>query len=292
MTIDPGGVPDAGVPRTGREQGITVDDPRNLAHRSFVRAATTVLAALLALPLLLPGRAAGSELNRFRVAQVTTGDRPAARPNAAFVLGQEVRFRTAVDVKLDRVVVALSSRDIFDHPFLLWVGDGPFPPLTDTERDHLRTFLRSGGFLLVDNVGEGADLAAFDKHFRAALHQALPDAELQPVSQRHVLFRSFYRLAAVWGRRATHAHIEGVELDGRLALVYSQNDLTGAWSRDGYGAWEFEAVPGGPAQREDALRLGVNLVMYALLLDYKDEQAHIDYLLRRRRLRPEDLEQR
>lgn len=269
-----------------------MNDLRNLTRRTFLRTAASLIAAPFALPLLLPRRAAASELNRFRVAQVTTGDHPAARPNAAFVLGQEVRFRTAVDVKLDRVVVALSSRDIFDYPFLLWVGDGSFPPLTDAERDHLRTFLRSGGFLLVDNVGEGSDLAAFDRRFRAELRLALPDSELQPVASRHVLFRAFYRLTAVWGRRATRQRLEGVELEGRLALVYSQNDLTGAWSRDGYGAWEFEAVPGGPAQREDALRLGVNLVMYALLLDYKDEQAHIDYLLRRRRLRPEDLEKR
>ena len=275
-----------------REQDIQVKNPHDLTRRSFLQVAAATLVAPFALFLGLPSRAIASELNRFRVAQVTTGDRPAARPNAAFVLGQEVRFRTAVDAKLDRVVVALSSRDIFDHPFLLWVGDGAFPPLTDTEQDHMRTFLRSGGFLLVDNVGEGSNLTAFDKHFRAELHKILPGTELQPVSQRHVLFRSFYRLGTVWGRRATRSFVEGIELNNRLALIYSQNDLTGAWSRDGYGAWEFEAVPGGPAQREDALRLGVNIVMYALLLDYKDEQAHIDYLLRRRRLRPEDLEER
>ena len=37
-------------------------------------------------------------------------------------------------------------------------------------------------------------------------------------------------------------------------------------------------------QREEAFRLGINLVMYALCLDYKTEQAHIDYILRTRRL--------
>ena len=42
-------------------------------------------------------------------------------------------------------------------------------------------------------------------------------------------------------------------------------------------------IPGGDTQREEAFRLGVNLVMYALCLDYKTEQAHIDYILRTRR---------
>ena len=233
------------------------------------------------------GRA--SEFNRFRVAQVTTGDRPPARPNAAFVLGQEVRFRTAVDVKLDRIVVPLGSHSVFDYPFLVWIGDGDFPPLDRRETANLQAVLDSGGFLLVDNAGEGQDMAAFDRRFRAEIKRAFPDRSLAEVPPTHVLMRSFYKVGSVAGRRALRTTIEGLTREDRLALVYSQNDLSGAWSRDGFGNWDFEAVPGGPLQREGAIRLGVNVVMYALLLDYKDEQAHVDYLLRRRRLRPEDV---
>jgi hypothetical protein len=74
-----------------------------------------------------------------------------------------------------------------------------------------------------------------------------------------------------------------VERDRRLAVVYTQNDLGGAWARDGFGRWEHEVIPGGDDQREEAFRVGVNLAMYALCLDYKTEQAHIDYILRTRR---------
>jgi hypothetical protein len=243
--------------------------------------------------LLLPaGPARASEFNRFRVAQVTTGNLPPARADAPFVLGQEVRFRTSVDVKLDRVSVSMGSKAIFDHPFLLWVGTGPCPPLTDAERLNLATFLDLGGFVLVDNAGEGSDHAAFDRFIRTELARAMPSAPLEPVPGTHVLFRSFYRVSNVWGRHARFPNLEGVTHGARLALVYSRNDLSGSWSRDGFGNWEFEAVPGGPAQREQALRLGINIVLYALLLDYKDEQAHVQYLLRRRRLTPGDLEPR
>ena len=55
-------------------------------------------------------------------------------------------------------------------------------------------------------------------------------------------------------------------------------------SRVGFGRWEHDVIPGGDDQREEAFRLGINLVMYALCLDYKTEQAHIDYMLRTRRL--------
>ncbi len=251
----------------------------------LLRALQTGLSGL-GLALLRPARA--SEINRFRVAQVTTGDLPPARPDAAFVLAQEVRFRTAVDVKLDRVVVGLGTASVFDHPFLLWVGNGDFPALTPTERTHLATFVHNGGFLVIDNAGEGTAHAAFDRRIRAEMAMAIPGLALVQIPEDHVLFRSFYKLTSVFGRRARKPFLEGVFHEGRLAIVLSHNDLASAWSRDGFGVWHFEALPGGPTQREGAIRLGINLVMYALLLDYKDEQAHVETLLRRRRLRPED----
>jgi hypothetical protein len=47
-------------------------------------------------------------------------------------------------------------------------------------------------------------------------------------------------------------------------------------------------VPGGEEQREQAFRFAVNVVMYALCLDYKTEQAHIDFIMRTRRARPDE----
>ncbi|HNN91362.1 MAG TPA: DUF4159 domain-containing protein [Pseudomonadota bacterium] len=69
---------------------------------------------------------------------------------------------------------------------------------------------------------------------------------------------------------------------GRAVIVYSQNDLGGAWARDRFGQWVHEVVPGGETQREHAFRLGVNLAMYALCLDYKADQVHVPFIMRRR----------
>ena len=80
--------------------------------------------------------------------------------------------------------------------------------------------------------------------------------------------------------------LEGLVHDRRTAIVYSHNDLGGAWSREDVGTWTFECYPGGEPQRDMALRLGVNLVMYALCLDYKTDQVHVPFLLKRRKWRP------
>ena len=58
--------------------------------------------------------------------------------------------------------------------------------------------------------------------------------------------------------------------------------------RDNYGTWEHECYPGGERQRELAFRLGVNLVMYALCLDYKTDQVHVPFIMKRRRWKPDD----
>jgi len=102
----------------------------------------------------------------------------------------------------------------------------------------------------------------------------------------HVLWKSFYILHDPPGRLLLTPAVECVERDRRLAVIYTQNDLCGALARDGFGRWEHDVVPGGDEQRERAFRFAVNVAMYALCLDYKTEQAHIDFIMRTRRVRP------
>src|SRR5262249_40600650 len=73
-----------------------------------------------------------------------------------------------------------------------------------------------------------------------------------------------------------------VNLGNRAAVVYSQNDLAGAWERDESGAYAYEVSPGGEPQRELAVRGGINVCMYALCLDYKDDTVHLPLIPRKR----------
>src|SRR3989454_5296361 len=112
----------------------------------------------------------------------------------------------------------------------------------------------------------------------------VPAAQLGRVPRDHVLYKSFYLLDGPSGRVASSPDLEALELGGRLAVLYSGNDLVGALSRDSLGTWEFEVTPGGELQREKSIRLGVNVAMYALCLDYKEDQVHIPFIMKRRRI--------
>jgi hypothetical protein len=48
----------------------------------------------------------------------------------------------------------------------------------------------------------------------------------------------------------------------------------------------LSVMPGGEIQREHAVRLAVNIAMYVLCSNYKDDQVHAPFLLQRGRGKP------
>ena len=70
---------------------------------------------------------------------------------------------------------------------------------------------------------------------------------------------------------------------GRDAQVlFLAHDLLGALARAAEGSWLLEVVRGGSEHREYAVRFAVNLAMYVLCSNYKDDQVHAPFLMRRR----------
>jgi len=236
--------------------------------------------------LLLPGRArAIGERSKMRLARLHLPDLPNPRPSALRRLAWELERRTSLVTLPDPVEVKATEAELFRHPFLVLSGDRGFALPPEPEIIRLRRFLTFGGFLLIDSA-EGRAGGGFDESVRKLLARVLPGDLPVRVPEQHVLWKSFYVLHGVSGRIIAAPYLEGVERDRRMAVIYTQNDLGGALARDGFGRWEHDVVPGGEQQREQAFRFAVNLVMYALCLDYKTEQAHIDFILRTRRVRP------
>src|SRR3954468_10002792 len=219
----------------------------------------------------------------FRFARLSLPGLPDPRPTGLRRLAWEVVRRTSVATASDPADIRLADPSLHRFPFLVLSGDRAVPLPAEADIIRLRRYITYGGFLLVDSA-EGRAGGGFDESVRRLLAQTLPGELPIRIPDNHVLWKSFYVLRGAPGRIIASPLLEGVERDRRLAVVYTQNDLGGALARDGFGRWEHEVVPGGDDQREEAFRLAINLVMYALCLDYKTEQAHIDYILRTRRV--------
>jgi len=245
------------------------------------------------LSALLAGAAAGFSCSafamgvdsRFRLLRLKLPDLPDPRPSALRRLAWELERRTSLETLPEPVQLPIHHADLFRYPFCLLTGDRGFALPSEADIARLRRYLTYGGFLLIDSA-EGRAGGAFDTSVRKLLAAVLPGDLPRRVPADHVLWKSFYVLQDLPGRLAASPMLEGVERDRRLVAIYSQNDLCGAMARDGFGRWEHEVIPGGDEQRERVFRFAVNAVMYALCLDYKSEQAHIDFILRTRRAKP------
>ena len=200
--------------------------------------------------------------------------------NVAERLAWEVRKRSSVEPILEPGRARLDKASLFRSPFVYWRGSDEFPPLSQQAIEGLRKYIHRGGFILIDDATAGGE--GFDRAVRRELLRAFPALPLQPISSDHTIYRSFYLLQNPVGRVQGPAFLEGITYGDRIAIVYSRHDLGGAFQRDKLGAWSQAVVPGGESQRERAIRLGVNLVLYALCTDYKDDQVHAPFIMRRR----------
>jgi hypothetical protein len=237
---------------------------------------------LLAIPgLILSRRAlAFGDTSKLVFAQLRHGGRWDPRPHALRRLAFEIMDRTSIEAAPQTHPLDADDPQIFHYPFLYLACEGALPAFSERQVTTLRRHLSYGGFLLVD-AADGSE--AFDRSLRQELERVFPASPMQRIPQAHVLYKTFYLIDHAGGRQIVAPYLEGTTIQGRLAVVYSRNDLGGAWARDDRGDWEYEVVPGGENQRETAFRLGVNLAMYATCLDYKDDQVHLPFILKRRR---------
>lgn len=206
-------------------------------------------------------------------------------PNSRFVeaIVEELELRTSIDARKQRRIIELSDPDLYFSPLLYMAGRYEFESLTQPEREILRRFLTSGGFLFAEDT-LGADGFGFDRSFRREMKQILPGYALKRLPPDHSVYQSFYLMGRFGGRQMVKPYLEGITIDTWTPVIYSQNDLSGAWSRDRYGNWVHECVPGGELQRKSALKMGINIIVYCLTSDYKKDVIHHPFIRRRQNL--------
>ncbi|MEE2788646.1 MAG: DUF4159 domain-containing protein [Myxococcota bacterium] len=221
-----------------------------------------------------------------RIGLLNHGGGDQAKPQAVEQLLWEVSKRTSIRVMEKPVNLALSDPNLFYYPLIVWIGVGEVPPLTDQERLILRRYLRGGGTLFIDDASPAGD-DRFHRCVEREMKVLWPKRPWERFGNDHTIYRSFYLLEYPGGRIDRQRWLEGVTFDDRSPVIYGRNDLFGAFSRDDMGAWSAPMAHGGRRQREFAFRLGINLIMYALCLNYKRDQVHVTSILRRRKWRVE-----
>lgn len=169
----------------------------------------------------------------------------------------------------DASTVAATDPILFDHPVLYMHGRKSFA-MAPEETDKLKAYLENGGFLFADAC---CGASQFDESFRRLVEQ-ITGKPLTRIPPTHEMFHPALGHDIRQVRRRTLAanaqsgafetqenagepFLEGVEIDGKYAIVYSKYDISCALER--------QATPNCQGYvGEDAVKLAVDVVLYAL----------------------------
>ncbi|HUV35384.1 MAG TPA: DUF4159 domain-containing protein [Patescibacteria group bacterium] len=193
---------------------------------------------------------------RVRIARVKYGgggdwySDPSSLPN----LLREFGTRTGIPTAETEKVLELGEQDLFAYPFLYMTGHGNIR-FTGEELSLLRRHLLGGGFLYAD------DNYGMDRSFRAMVTELFPERRLVPVPFGHPIYHAVYDLD---GPPKIHEHDGkppqglGVFDGDRLVIFYTYESDIG----DGLEDPDVHGDP--PEKREQAIRMAVNVLYYAL----------------------------
>lgn len=177
---------------------------------------------------------------------------PTALPN----LMQALKERTTVPVgRTEEARVSILDPEFFNYPFIFMNGHGNIR-FSEAERERLRTYLLNGGFLFAD------DNYGMDESFRREIALVFPDRPLVELPYDHPIYHVFYELPD--GPPKVHEHDDkpsqgfGI-LDGERVMVFY------AYETDiGNGIEDEDVHDNPPEVREQAMRMAINVVIYAL----------------------------
>jgi hypothetical protein len=219
--------------------------------------AAVAAAAALSLVAAVPHARSRAAPPRLAVARLQYGGggdwyaNPSSLPN----LIQAIAERTTLAVEKAEARITLTDPRLWDYPFLHMTGHGNVR-LSDEEVTRLREYLTRGGFLHAD------DNYGLDESFRREIARVFPDRPLVDVPLAHPIYHVVYDMPR--GVPKVHEHDGkpargyGIFIGDRLAVYYTYSaDLGNGWE-------DVPTYNDPPALHEAALRMGVNLFVYAV----------------------------
>ncbi len=182
-------------------------------------------------------------------------------PSAVHNLLKYARDNSTLEVKFNRQNVRLKDPKTLTYPLLYMTGHREFT-WNPEEVALLQRYLKAGGLLLADAC---CGRLSFDLAFRREMAKVFPGVKLEKLPADHPLYHCHNDIRSVeYTPRVREdfgsfdaPQLEGITIDGRLAVVYSRFDLGNGWE-------QFPHAYSYGLKDESALQIGTNMLVYAV----------------------------
>ena len=199
----------------------------------------------------------------FTRLQYESGDWDAVDQRMPSNLLDSLAAYTTIDFDPREAVLPLGSRDVLAAPFVYLSGH-KLVQFTARERENFLAYVRGGGFVFADDCNHDID-GLFAKSFDAEMGTMFGPDAMRKLPNDHAIYRAFFPFEKGppttsfelngWGDDLVHDYLRAVEIDGRVAVLYSNKDYGCEWDYD-FRNKRFLA--------EDNTKFGVNIVVHAM----------------------------
>ncbi|MFT5304046.1 MAG: hypothetical protein ACI814_004869, partial [Mariniblastus sp.] len=191
-------------------------------------------------------------------------------PNAWSNVLRNVQTNLGLEIKTDKKMIAATTESLADYPFVFMHGRNKFT-FSNKEREAIMKHLEYGGLIFADSICASQ---AFTDSFRSEMNiilrkmgtrlNSIPsDSPLWTDQYGYVIKQVTMRTKTKGGSFqdiATSPQLEGAQLDGRWAVIFSPIDLSCALENSAKSQCTGYS-------HDDALRISTNVIMYSLLGD-------------------------
>lgn len=166
-----------------------------------------------------------------------------------------IRTHTPIQTAQEEAQVEISDDNLFAYPVIFLTGHGNIH-FSEEEVRRLRLYLERGGFLFAN------DDYGLDQALRRELKRVFPDKEMVALPPSFGIFQKPFQFPE--GLPKIHEHdgdppqALGIFHEKRLVVFYN-------YSSDIADGWDDPEVHGDPPhKREQALKMGTNVIVWAL----------------------------
>ncbi|MBK7252490.1 MAG: DUF4159 domain-containing protein [Ignavibacteria bacterium] len=178
-------------------------------------------------------------------------------PSAEINMMDYLKKNTTIDVDEPAFYsVDISYVDIFNYPFLLITGHGNIE-FSQNDVVRLRKYCESGGFLYAD------DDYGMNESFRREIKKVFPGEDLKELPFDHKIYKSQYTFPN--GLPKIHEHDAkppqgfGIYINNRLCVYYTyETNISDGWA-------DTKEHQDPPEKKEEAFKMGTNIIVYALM---------------------------